>query len=116
MREEVCKERVWMGGGVPKGPKQQETPRHRPHAQQTPICKSSNCPKVGWPSSGSQAGLPSSEAFAEHPTRNCPPSGMYQGQGPNSSLQNPEARAGSVSGRSPKGSIVIHEARPVARR
>lgn len=40
MREEVCKERVQMGGGVPKGPKQQETPpRHRTPAQQTPLHK-----------------------------------------------------------------------------
>jgi hypothetical protein len=40
VREEVCKERVQMGGGVPKGPKQQETPpRHRTPAQQTPLHK-----------------------------------------------------------------------------
>lgn len=41
VRKEVCKERVQTGvGGVPKGPKQQETPpRHRPPAQQIPLHK-----------------------------------------------------------------------------
>lgn len=53
------------GGGVPKGPKQQETPRHRPPAQQIPLHKleSNGCPKVGWSSFGPQTGLLSSEAL-----------------------------------------------------
>lgn len=66
VKEEVCKERVWMGGGRSQKDLSSKRPPgtglmpSRSHLQ----AKSSSCPKAGWPSSGSQAVLLSSETLA----------------------------------------------------
>lgn len=73
--------------GVPKGPKQQETPRHRPQAQQLPLLKVSPEAIQGWFVLWTLDWPPESCGVGQVPQGECLPPGMGQGQG-YSSLQN----------------------------